>query len=141
VSSLRFIIKTKNNKMLLENAAKIEESIPESDKEFSFNSTSGIFSLGLLILMNLLEIGYFIACVYIFNELIITIGSSILVGYAIFSMFRFIPDIKRFYKKPLDFVRDKTKGIENIINIFMTSLEILFCFYIIIKVILYYNIF
>jgi len=141
VSNLRFIIRTKNNKMLIENAAKIEENIPEADREFSFKSPSGLFSLGLLIFMNILEIGYFIACVYVFNELAITIGAAILVGYSLFSMFKFIPDIKRFYKKPSDFVKDKTKGLDNILHIFMTGLEILFCFYIIIKVILYYDIF
>ncbi len=74
--------------------------------------------------------------VYFFDDYIIIIGSSILVGYTIYSLLKFFPNIKRFYKKPGDYLKEKTSGFENFLSIIMTSLEIIFCMYILIKVVI-----
>ena len=136
VSSLRLIIRANTNKTILENVMKLEEYIPESEREFSFKSFSGIFSLVIIAVLNLIEIGYFVGCVYFFDDYIIIIGSSILVGYTIYSLLKFFPNIKRFYKKPGDYLKEKTSGFENFLSIVMTSLEIIFCMYILIKVVI-----
>lgn len=136
VSSLRFIIRANTNKTILENAMKLEEYLPESKREFSFKSFSGIFSLVIIAVLNLIEIGYFIGCVYFFDDYIIIIGSSVLVGYTIYSLLKFFPNIKRFYKKPMDYLKEKTSGFENFLSIVMTSLEIIFCMYILMKVVI-----
>jgi len=115
---------------------KLEEYIPESERELSFKSFSGIFSLVIIAVLNLIEIGYFVGCVYFFDDYIIIIGSSILVGYTIYSLLKFFPNIKRFYKKPGDYLKEKTGGFENFLSIIMTSLEIIFCMYILIKVVI-----
>jgi len=136
VSSLRLIIRANTNKAILENVMKLEEYIPESERELSFKSFSGIFSLVIIAVLNLIEIGYFVGCVYFFDDYIIIIGSSILVGYTIYSLLKFFPNIKRFYKKPGDYLKEKTGGFENFLSIIMTSLEIIFCMYILIKVVI-----
>ncbi|MBL7060390.1 MAG: hypothetical protein ISS13_00985 [Actinobacteria bacterium] len=136
VSSLRLIIRANTNKTILENVMKVEGYIPESEREFSFKSFSGIFSLVIIAVLNLIEIGYFVGCVYFFDDYIIIIGSSILVGYTIYSLLKFFPNIKRFYKKPGDYLKEKTSGFENFLSIIMTSLEIIFCMYILIKVVI-----
>jgi exosortase/archaeosortase len=85
--------------------------------------------------LNLIEIGYFIFCVYYFDDYIITAGSSILVGYSLYSIFKFVPRIKEFIKKPFNILMEKTELYEKLINIVMISLEILFCIYILFKII------
>lgn len=141
VSSLRFIIAASNNKSIIEDAKKIEDFIPKTEKNFSFKSVPVIMSLGLMLLFNLVEIGYFVFCVYIFNDFIITLGSSILVGYAIYSVIKFFPKIKKFFSKPVDYLKEKTEGLEKNLNIVMASLEIALCVYIFFKIFIKYNIF
>ena len=124
------------DKTILEKAMKLEEYLPESKREFSFKSFSGIFSLVIIAVLNLIEIGYFIGCVYFFDDYIIIIGSSVLVGYTIYSLLKFFPNIKRFYKKPVDYLKEKISGFENFLSIIMASLEIIFCMYILMKVVI-----
>lgn len=132
VSSLRFIIKTNTNQSIIEETKKIEDEIPEEQRNISLTSGPGLISLIIIILLNLIEIGYFAACVYFFGGMIITIISSIIVGYTIYSLIRFIPSMKKFYSKPSEFLKEKTTGFESILNLSMTILEILFCSYIIV---------
>ncbi len=132
VSSLRFIIKTNTNQSIIEETKKIEDEMPEEQRNISLTSGPGLISLIIIILLNLIEIGYFAACVYFFGGMIITIISSIIVGYTIYSLIRFIPSMKKFYSKPSEFLKEKTTGFESILNLSMTILEILFCSYIIV---------
>jgi hypothetical protein len=136
VSSLRFIIKSNTDANIIAEAQKIEGDIPEEEKEFSFRSGPGIISLALVIFLNLIEIGYFVACVYIFNGLLIIIAASVLTGYTIYSAIKFIPSMKRFYNKPSEYLKERTSGLENILNFVMTSLEIIFCIYVLVRAVL-----
>lgn len=136
VSSLRFIIKSNTNADVIEEAERLEKNIPEDDKEFSFKSGPGIASLALIIFLNLVEIGYFVACVYVFNGLIIILGSSILAGYTIYSAIKFIPSMKKFYNKPSEYLKERTTGLENVLSFIMASLEIIFCIYVLVRAVM-----
>ena len=141
ISSLRFLIKSNNGNTIIEDTERLEESIPEEERELSFKSGPGILSLAIIIILNLIEIGYFIACVYFFNNIAVIIGASILAGYTFYSLLKFLPGIKKFYKKPSEYLRERSSGPENIINFIATAMEIIFCTYIIIRVFVYYKIF
>lgn len=136
ISSLRFIIRTNQGNTTIEEVEMLEQSIPNEEKDISLRSGPGILSLFVIILLNLIEVGYFVACVYIFNNLIVIISSSILAGYTFYSLFKFLPNVKRFYNKPSEYLKEKTEGAENIVSLIMTSFEILFCVYIFIRAIL-----
>ena len=136
ISSLRFIIRTNQGNTAIEEVEMLEQSIPDEEKDISLRSGPGILSLFVIILLNLIEVGYFVACVYIFNNLIVIISSSILAGYTFYSLFKFLPNVKRFYNKPSEYLKEKTKGAENIVSLIMTSFEILFCVYIFIRAIM-----
>lgn len=138
ISSLRFILKSNTNPSIIEETQKLEESIPEEERNLSFISGPGLFSLIIIIVLNLIEIGYFIACVYLFNGLIITISSSVIVGYLIYSFIKFIPNMKKYFSKPSEYLKERTTGFENVLNILMTALEIIFCIYIIVYITMKY---
>ena len=134
VSSLRFMIRARSNKAVLEDASKIEDIMPDTREEAPAVSAPLIMSLGVILLLNLIEIGYFVFCVYLFNDYIIVTGSAILVGYSLYSMVRFLPKIKKFIRKPIKLLMERTEGYENILNMFMATVEILFCSYILFKI-------
>ena len=141
LSSLRLIIKAGNDQSILKKSQELEKYMDESKGDFSFKSFSTILSLGVIVFLNLIEIGYFVYCVYFFDDFIVVVGSSILVGYTIYSLIKFLPNIKEFFKKPLEYLKEKTQGFESVLNLIMTSLEILFCAYILVKVIIKYKFF
>ena len=141
ISSLRFIIRSNTNPSIIEETEKLEENIPEEEKNISLASGPGLLSLILIIIMNLVEIGYFAACVYFFGGMIITVGSSIIVGYTIYSLIKFVPNMKKFYNRPSEYLKEKTSVLENILSFVMTSLEIIFCIYIIVRVLMEFNLF
>ena len=97
ISSLRVIIKSKTGDAAIKEAEEMEAAIGEETKDLSPVSGPGLISLIIIIVLNLIEIGYFVACVYLFGGLIITIGSSILIGYTIYSLIKFLPNIKKFF--------------------------------------------
>ncbi len=132
ISSLRFIIKINTNQSFLDEAQKLENSLPEEMGGISLSSGPGLISLIIIITLNLIEIAYFVACVYFFGGLIIKVVSSIIVGYTLYSLIKFIPNMKKFYSKPSEYLKEKTAGYENILNLSITIIEILFCFYILI---------
>ncbi|MBM3707207.1 MAG: hypothetical protein FJW69_02525 [Actinobacteria bacterium] len=141
ISSLRFIIKSNADHTIIQEAEKLEEKVPEEERQFSLRSGPGIISLAIVIFLNVIEIGYFIACVYIFNSLIVVIGSAVLAGYTLYSLIKFLPNMKKFYSKPSEYLKEKTSGAENILNFIMTSLEIVFCIYILFKAVMSYGLF
>jgi len=61
-------------------------------------------------------------------------GSAVLVGYSLYSMIVFLPKIKKYIKKPVQLLKERTEGYENILNIVMASVEILFCSYILFRI-------
>ena len=134
VSSLRFMIRARGSRVAVEDAAKLEESMPDPEEGSQPVMGPVIMSLGVIILLNLVEIGYFVYCVYLFNDYIVIIGSAVLVGYSLYSMIRFLPQIKSFVKKPVKLLRERTEGYENMLNIFMASAEVLFCVYILYRI-------
>lgn len=136
ISSLRFIIRTNQGSGTIEEVEKLEGTIPDEEKDLSFKSGPGILSLLIIISLNLIEVGYFIACVYIFKGLIVIIVSSVLAGYTFYALLKFLPNIKKYYNKPSEYLKEKTTGTENILSLTMTSLEILFCVYIFIRAIM-----
>ncbi|MBC7332930.1 MAG: hypothetical protein H5T85_00445 [Actinobacteria bacterium] len=142
ISNLRFALRVNNDRSLLESARKLEENLPEqAEKEFSLRSFPALSSLALIFSLNLLEISYFVYCVYLFNDFIITVGSSILAGYAIYSLIKFFPNARKFFTKPFEYLKEKTQGFENILNLVMTFIEILFCGYVLVNIISKYNFF
>jgi hypothetical protein len=141
ISSLRFIIWTNRGNHAIEEVEMFEGSIPDEEKDISLKSGPGILSLFVIILLNLIEVGYFAACVYIFNNLLVIISGSILAGYTFYSLFKFLPNVKRFYNKPSEYLKEKTEGAENIVSLVMASFEILFCAYIFIRAIMSLGIF
>jgi len=136
ISSLRFIIRTNQGNTTIEEIEKLEQSIPDEEKDISLKSGPGVLSLFVIIFLNLIEVGYFVACVYIFNGLIVIISSSVLAGYTFYSLFKFLPNIKRFYSKPSEYLKEKTEGAENVVSFIMTAFEIIFCGYIFILAIM-----
>ena len=141
ISSLRFIIKTNSNHSIIEETEKLESVLLEEERNISLTSGPGLASLVIIILLNLIEIGYFTASVYFFGGLIITVGSSILIGYTLYSLVKFIPNIKKYYSKPSEYLKEKTTGFENILSFIMTSFEIIFCLFVLVKVIIQYRLF
>ena len=136
VSSLRFLIKSNNGNTVIEDTERLEESIPEDERELSLKSVPGILSLIIINILNLIEIGYFIACVYFFNNIAVIIGASILTGYTFYSLLKFLPGIRKFYKKPSEYLKERSNGPENIISIIATGMEIIFCIYIVIRILI-----
>lgn len=141
ISSLRFLIKSNSGKTIIEDTERLEQSIPEDERGLSLKSGPGILSLIIIIILNLSEIGYFIACVYFFNNIAVIISASILTGYTFYSLLKFLPGIKKFYKKPSEYLKERSSGAENIINFIATTVEIIFCVYIVIRVLTDYKIF
>ena len=141
ISSLVLVKRAGSDESILEKGQELQKYIARSGEEYQLKSYSAIFSIGVIALLNLMELGYFFYCVYLFDDLVIIIGSSMLGGYTIYSIIKFIPNIKIFYKKPLEYLKEKTRGFENMLSIAMACLELLFCSYVLIKVIAKYKFF
>jgi len=136
VSSLRFMIGTSKDMEISEGIPKFEEDIFGSDEGAGIRSFSVIFSIAIIIILNLIEISYFVYCVYYFSDLAVTVGSSILVGYTIYTFFKFLPGLKKFIKRPFNYLMEISEGYESVINYIMVSFEIFFCFYILVKIVI-----
>jgi len=134
VSSLRFMIRTSKDMEVSEEIPEFEGDIFGSDEGAGARSFSVIFSIAVIIFLNLIEIGYFVYCVYYFSDQIVTIGSSVLVGYTLYTFFKFLPGLKRFIKKPFNYLMERSEEYESIINYIMVSFEIFFCFYILVRI-------
>ncbi|MCJ7666644.1 MAG: hypothetical protein MUO59_07915 [Actinobacteria bacterium] len=129
------MIRTSKDIEILEEIPKFEEDILGGDEGTRVRSFSVGFSIALIVFLNLIEISYFVYCVYYFSDIIVTIGSSVLVGYTLYTFLRFLPGIKRFIKKPFNYLTEGSEGYESIINYIMVSLEILFCSYILVRIV------
>jgi len=134
ISSLRFMIKTNGSHTVQKKIQELENYTPEVEKDISSKSYSLVLTLAIIVVLNLIEIGYFVYSNYFFNDFIITLGSAILIGYTLYSMIKFLPKIKKFVSKPFRYLREINQGFDNTINFIMVSLEIVFCAYITIKI-------
>lgn len=134
VSSLRFMIRTSKYKEISDEIPKFKEDIFGSDEGDRARSFSVIFSIAVIIFLNLIEISYFVYCVYYFSDQIVTVGSAILVGYTLYTLFKFLPGLKKFIKKPFNYLMERSEAYESVINYIMVSFEIFFCFYILVKI-------
>lgn len=134
VSSLRFMIIARKSGVVLEDAARLESDMKTPEESGRTGLGPVLMSMGVIILLNLVEIGYFVYCVYLFNDYLVIGGSAVLVGYSLYSMIVFLPKIKKYIKKPVQLLKERTEGYENILNIVMASVEILFCSYILFRI-------
>lgn len=139
IFSLRSIFKLRNKEMAADNPKMMEEIKNEVGKKGG--KTSSVFALPIIIIimLSLIELGYYFFAVYILNDNIIVVGASVLAGFNIYSLIKFFPKIKMFINRPLDYLKEKSEPFENIMNAIMAILEILFCLYVIIKIILKFN--
>jgi len=128
------MIKTNGNHTVKSNIQELESHVSEIEKDISSKSYPLILTLIIIVVLNLIEIGYFIYSNYFFNEFIITIGSAILIGYTLYSMIKFLPRIKKFMSKPFNYLKELNQGFDITLNFIMVSLEIIFCAYIMIKI-------
>ena len=130
ITSLSMAVRTNSKKNMLDSIKKMKDFTPVENNESSLLSGPAIISIGLIFLLNLIEIIYFIYCVHYFGGMIITLGASMLVGYTLYSIIRFIPDLRKMISKPGDFLEKTRDRLDNAVNIFFTSVEIIFCIYV-----------
>ena len=138
VSSLRFMIKTSSGHIVQKKILGPGNHVPLPEKDKSSRSISLVPALALIVVLNLIEVGYFIYSNYLFNDFIITLGSAILIGYTLYSMIKILPGIKKFVSKPLKYFKEINHGFDNALNFIMVALEIVFCAYIMIKIFIEY---
>ena len=81
VSSLRFMIRTSRNTEAMEEAPKFEEDILGSDEGVKVRSFSVAFSVAIIIILNLIEVSYFVYCVYLIIDISIYFYSAISILY------------------------------------------------------------
>ncbi|MDD3519843.1 MAG: hypothetical protein PHU65_01235 [Actinomycetota bacterium] len=139
IFSLRAIFKSGNKEITSNNTKMMEEIKNEVNEEKKGIPVAFTLPIIIIIILSLIELGYYFFAVYVLNDNIIIAGASILAGFNIYSLIKFFPRIKKFIHKPFDYLKEKTEPFENIINAIMAILEILFCLYVIIKIILRTN--
>jgi hypothetical protein len=134
ILSLRFMVRTSNNYIVQREIQKLEDYMSEGQGDKTPDTISLVMSFSIILILNLIEIAYFLYSNFLFNDLVITIGSAILIGYTLYSMIQFLPKIKKFLKKPLLYLREKNQGFEVVLSFVMISLEIMFCLYVTFKI-------
>ncbi len=140
IFSLRAIIKTNNEEAIIENVKKIE-NISSSDNNSEGVSFNLLLPVILILALSLIEIGYFIVAVYVLKDYALIIGSSILTGYNLYALIKFFPKLKLLLKNPVEYFKEKSDTFDNVLNFIMAIIEILFCIYVIIKILLRNNYF
>jgi len=132
------MLKTNSGNIVRKKILNPGNHVQEAEKNISSRSFSLVSALVLIVVLNLIEIGYFIYSNYLFNDFIITLGSAILIGYTFYSMIKFLPGIKKFVSKPLKYFKEMNHSFDNALNFIMVTLEIVFCAYITIKIFIEY---
>jgi hypothetical protein len=141
ILSLRMILKSSSEEIKTETPKIMEEIKNEIPGTGEGKGIPIAFTLPIVIIvfLSLIELGYYFFAVYLLKDDYIIIGASILAGFNLYSLIKFFPKIKQFIRKPLEFLKEKTEPFENITNVIMAILEIIFCLYVIIKIILKFN--
>ena len=136
IFSLRTIFKLGNKEVTASRSKMVEEIKNDMPEETAGIPAAFMLPLIVIILLTLAELGYYFLAVYLLNDGIIIAGAAILAGFNIYSFIKFLPRIRLIIRKPLEYLKEKTDPFENITNIVIAVLEILFCLYVIIKIIL-----
>jgi hypothetical protein len=134
ISSLRFMIRTSNNYIVHREIQKLEDYMSDGQGDRTPSAISVVLSFSVIVILNMIEIGYFLYSNCFFDEMIVTVGSSILIGYTLYSMIQFLPKIKKFISKPLLYLKEKNQGLEIVLSYIMISIEIVFCLYVTFKI-------
>ena len=140
IFSLRAIIKTNNEEAVIENVKKME-NIPSMEKKSEGVSLNLLLPVLLVLVLSLIEIGYFVIAVYILKDFVLIVGASILTGYNLYALIKFFPKLKLLLKNPVGYFKEKSDTFDNILNSIMAGIEILFCVYVVIKILLKNNYF
>lgn len=140
VFSLRAIINTNNEEAILENVKKME-GISSPDNKSEGIPMNLLLPVLLILVLSLIEIGYFVLAVYLLKDFILIIGSSVLTGYNLYALGKFFPKLKILLKSPVEYFKERSDTFDNILNFMMAVIEIIFCIYVIIKIILRNNYF
>jgi len=140
VFSLRAIVKTNNEEAIIENVNKIE-NISSADNNSEGVSFNLLFPVLLILALSLIEIGYFVLAVYVLKDYAMIIGASLLTGYNLYALIKFFPKLKLLLKSPIEYFKEKSDTFDNILNFIMAIIEIIFCIYVIVKILLKNNYF
>jgi hypothetical protein len=140
VFSLRAIVKTNNEEAIIENVKKIE-NISSADNNSEGVSFNLILPVLLILALSLIEIGYFVLAVYVLKDYAMIIGASLLTGYNLYALIKFFPKLKLLLKSPIEYFKEKSDTFDNILNFIMAIIEIIFCMYVIVKILLRNNYF
>jgi hypothetical protein len=138
ISSLRSMIRISSNYAVRKEMQKLEDYMAVGSKDINPERKSVVLSLTIVTVLNITEIGYFIYSNYFFNDMAVTLGSAILIGYTLYSMVKFLPKAKKVIKKPLEYLKEMSQGFESVLNFIMVPLEIVFCIYIMFKIFIKY---
>ena len=137
VFSLRMILKSASKEINTETPKIMEEIKNEMPKEGKGIPIAFTLPIIIIVFLSLIEIGYYFFAVYLLKDNYIIIGASVLAGFNLYSLIKFFPKIKQLIRKPLEFLKEKTEPFENITNVVMAIIDIIFCLYVIIKIIYY----
>jgi len=140
VFSLRAIIKTNNEEAIIENVKKIENISPTENNSEGV-SLNLLLPVLLILVLSLIEIAYFIVVVYVLKDYAMIIGASLLTGYNLYALIKFFPKLRLLLKSPVEYFKEKSDTFDNILNFIMAIIEIIFCIYVIIKILLRNNYF
>jgi hypothetical protein len=140
VFSLRAIIKTNNEEAILENVKKME-GIPSLENKPDGVPLNLMLPVVFILALSLIEIGYFALAVFFLKDYAMIIGSSVLTGYNLYALVKFFPKLKILLKNPIEYFKEKSDTFDNALNFIMAVLEIIFCIYVIIKILLKNNYF
>ncbi len=135
IFSLRTIFKLGNKELAAANSKMTEEIKSEIPEEGTGIPVVFLLPILVIILLTLVELGYYFFAVYLLNDRLIIAGAAVLAGFNIYSFIKFLPRIRLIIRRPLEYLKEKTDPFENITNIIIAVLEILFCLYVIIKII------
>ncbi len=138
ISSLRSMIKTSNDYVIRKEIQRLEKYMSQGYDDITLEKSSVILSLAVVIILNIVEIGYFLYSNYFFNDMAVTLGSAILIGYTLYSMVKFLPKVRKFIRKPLAYLKEISQGFESVLNFIMVPLEMVFCIYIMFKIFINY---
>lgn len=136
IFSLRTIFKLGNREITATNSKIPEETQGELPVGGAGVPVGFLLPILIIIFLTLAELAYYFFAVYLLNDRLIIAGASVLAGFNIYSFIRFLPRIRLIVRKPLEYLKEKADPFENITNIIIAFLEILFCLYVIIKIIL-----
>jgi hypothetical protein len=138
ISNLRLITKFEIKESTLENTKGIDDIKDIIGDNSQKISISFLLPTIVILVLSLIEIGYFVFSVFLLKDTIILVGASILTGFSLYELIKFFPKVKLFLKNPIEALKEKTDYFDRTTSFIMTIFEILFCLYVIVKIFLKY---